>query len=110
MSETVIVRGMREEWFMDHFKDMEVYFGGDPRGIPKKKADYIGFYLEAPVSAVTHIGIVNEMKEGEDGTLVYFLRAIVKLDKPVKPSHPIRKHEYWTLADLGIQKIELLIS
>ncbi len=36
---------MKEEWFMDHFKDMAVYFGGDPRGIPARDAQYIGFYF-----------------------------------------------------------------
>ncbi len=67
MSQTVIVRGMKKEWFIDHFKEMEVYFGGDPRGVPTQDAQYIGFYLEAPDSAITHIGIVNSIERDEDG-------------------------------------------
>lgn len=111
MSNTVIVRGMKKKWFMDHFKEMAVYFGGDARGIPKRDADYIGFYLEAPVSAITHIGIVETIKRDVGGA-TFNLKAIIKLDEPVKTSdgHAIRKHEYWTLDDLGIKKIELVLN
>jgi hypothetical protein len=111
MSETVIVRGMKEEWFMDHFKDMAVYFGGDPRGIPAKDARFIGFYLEAPVSAITHIGIVRNIERTENET-TFHLRAIIKLDQPIKTidEHAIRKQEYWTLHELGIQQIALIIN
>ncbi|HIF5835704.1 TPA: hypothetical protein ACX3EF_000844 [Vibrio parahaemolyticus] len=111
MSSRVIVRGMKEKWFLDHFKDMQVYFGGDPRGIPAQDADFIGFYLEAPVSAITHIGVVSHIHRDTDGATFHF-KSIIKLDNPVKTvdSHAIRKHEYWTLNDLGIKQIGLIVN
>lgn len=111
MSERVIVRGMKQEWFMDHFKDMAVYFGGDPRGVPAKDADYIGFYLEAPDSAITHIGVVESI-EREDSGATFYLKAVIKLDDPIKTvdEHAIRKQEYWTLSELGINQLALIIN
>ncbi len=101
----VIVRGMTQEWFMHHFKDMEVYFGGDPRGVPAKDADYIGFYLEAPDSAITHIGLVENIERDPKGA-TFYLKAIIKLDNPITVSdHAIRKQEYWSLDSLGIKNI-----
>ena len=108
----VIVRGMKAEWFMTHFKDMKVYFGygSDPRGIPAYDADFIGFYLEAPDSAITHIGIVKKISRSTKG-VTFHLKAIIKLDKPVKvESHAIRKQEYWPLKELGIEKVCLLFN
>jgi len=108
--QTAIVRGMKSEWFLSHFKDMEVYFGGDPRGIPAYDADFIGFYLEAPDSAITHIGIVNTIERNKDGA-TFFLKAIIKLDKPIKVlDHAIRKQEYWKLKELGIKKLSLTFN
>jgi len=111
MSDRVIVRGMKQEWFMDHFKDMAVYFGGDPRGVPSKDADYIGFYLEAPISAITHIGIVESIERGENSA-DFYLKAVIKLDEPIKTvdEHAIRKQEYWTLEQLGIKQVSLIFN
>ena len=111
MSKMVIVRGMKQEWFMDHFKDMVVYFGGDPRGVPVQDADYIGFYLEAPVSAITHIGIVEKIDRG-DNSADFYLKAVIKLDQPIKTvdGHAIRKQEYWTLEELGIRQVGLIFN
>lgn len=107
---TVIVRGMKQEWFINHFKDMEVYFGGDPRGIPAYDADFVGFYLEAPDSAITHIGIVSEIERYEGGA-TFYLKAIIKLDAPIRvDDHAIRKQEYWSLKQLGIDNIVLGIN
>jgi hypothetical protein len=107
---TVIVRGMTEEWFINHFKDMEVYFGGDPRGIPAYDADYIGFYLEAPVSAITHIGIVSRIVRYNGGA-TFYLKAIIQLDEKISVAdHAIRKQEYWSLKSLGINNIILGIN
>lgn len=107
---TVIVRGMTKEWFLNHFKDMEVYFGGDPRAIPAYDTDFIGFYLEAPDSAITHIGIVSHIDRQADGA-TFYLKAILKLDDVVKVTdHAIRKQEYWTLKQLGIDSILLSIN
>jgi len=111
MSSTVIVRGMTKEWFMDHFKEMAVYFGGDPRGVPSRDAQYVGFYLEAPVSAITHVGIVESIDRTNEGA-TFYLKAIIKLDSPIKTTdeHAIRKQEYWTLKELGINQIGLIIN
>ena len=106
----VIVRGMKNEWFMDHFKEMQVYFGGDSRAIPAYDADFIGFYLEAPDSAITHIGLVNKIKRNKKGA-TFYLKAIIQLDKPIKVSdHAIRKQEYWTFDQLGIKQIALIFN
>ena len=108
-TDQVIVRGMTKEWFIDHFKKMEVYFGGSPIGIPACDSDFIGFYLEAPDSAITHIGIVDRIDRDTDAA-TFHLKAVVKLDKPVVTDHPIRKHEYWEWSRLGIDKIELIVN
>lgn len=106
----VIVRGMTKEWFMDHFKDMAVYFGGDPKAIPAYDSDFIGFYLEAPDSAITHVGIVDRVVRNADGA-TFHLKAVIKLDKHVKvANHGIRKQEYWELSKLGINKIGLIVN
>lgn len=106
----VIVRGMTSKWFMDHFKDMAVYFGGDPRGIPAYDSDFIGFYLEAPDSAITHIGIVDNVVRDSDGA-TFHLKAVIKLDEPIKVAdHAIRKQEYWELSELGIHKVGLIFN
>jgi len=105
----VIVRGMKKKWFMDHFKNMEVYFGGEPRAVPKYDADFVGFYLEAPESAITHVGVVEKI-ERENSGATFFLKAVLKLDQPVEVEHGIRKQEYWTLEELGIQKLAVLLN
>ncbi|GAJ12886.1 unnamed protein product [marine sediment metagenome] len=109
-TQKVIVRGMKKEWFIDHFKDMEVYFGGDPRGVPAYDSDFIGFYLEAPDSAITHIGLVDQIERDSDGA-TFHLKAVIKLDEPIKVAdHAIRKQEYWELKELGIDKIGLIFN
>ncbi|HEX8672101.1 MAG TPA: hypothetical protein VF710_09440 [Longimicrobium sp.] len=104
----VIVRGMTAEWFGDHYKDMKVYFSG-LRSVPQYDSDFIGFYLEAPDSAITHIGVVDSIDRQTHET-TFHLRAVIKLDEPVQVDHGIRKQEYWTLRQLGIEKIVLLIN
>ena len=100
---------MTADWFMDHFKDMKVYFGGK-RAVPAFNSDYIGFYLEAPVSAITHIGIVERIERVDEGA-TFYLKAIVKLDSPVSvPGHAIRKQEYWKLEDLGVYKLAVILN
>lgn len=111
--DTVIVRGMNEAWLKTHFQDMEVLFGHTdaPQAIPSRDANYIGFYLEKPVSAITHIGIVQDIQPNSDGGKTFFLQAVIKLPKPIVPeNHPnsgIRKHEYWKLSDLGLSVVAL---
>lgn len=111
----VIVRGINSDWFSENFIDMKVYFGGDPRGVPAQDADFIGFYLEAPASAITHLGIVDyvEKVENKDGKgKLYHLKAIVRLANPIKTedAHAIRKHEYWTLEKLGVKNLVFMIN
>jgi hypothetical protein len=90
---------------------MQVYFGGDPKAVPTKDARFIGFYLEAPDSAITHIGVVASIEKGE-GFATFHLKAIVKLDEPVRPKdeHGIRKQEYWTLEQLGIKQFSFIFN
>lgn len=104
----VIVRGMTAEWFADHFQDMKVYFGG-LRAVPQYNTDFIGFYLEAPTSAITHIGVVDFVERQTEGA-TFHLRAVIKLKNPVPVDHGIRKQEYWSFKELGIEKIVLLIN
>lgn len=104
----VIVRGMTAQWFGDHFQDMKVYFGG-LRAVPQYDSDFIGFYLEAPVSAITHVGVVESI-DRQPGEATFHLRAVIKLEKPIPVDHGIRKQEYWTFSELGIEKVALLIN
>jgi hypothetical protein len=111
-SDLVIVRGINSDYFQDNFIDMVVYFGGAAVGVPAQDAKYIGFYVEAPYSAITHIGIVDKIENTKDGGKNFYLKGIIKLDKPVPTSdgHAIRKHEYWTLKDLGINRLALIFN
>lgn len=108
----IIVRGMKEKYFLDHFKNMEVYFGGDARGIPSVDSDYLAFYLEAPDSAITHIGVVKKIDRTKPGEVTFYLKAIIHLDKPITVDHAVRKQEYstWTFEKLGIKNIGLIYN
>jgi hypothetical protein len=113
MSDRVIVRGFNSEWLTENFREMEVYFSGRS-AVPVEDADFIGFYIEAPVSAITHLGVVNAiLRDPAGNAATFFLKAIIKLDEPIRVAdhpHGIRKHEYWTLAKLGIQHVLLEIN
>jgi len=110
-SDLVIVRGINSDFFKDNFIDMIIYFGGSAIGVPAKDANYIGFYVEAPASAITHLGIVDKI-EKINGGKNFHLKAIIKLDKPVptKDGHAIRKHEYWTLEELGVASLAMIFN
>ena len=105
--ELVIVRGINHEWLSKNFTEMWIGFAGVAVGIPKRDAFYVGLYLEAPVSQITHIGIVDSIDRHDEGA-DFYLRAIVRLKTPVKPDHAIRKHEYWSLKDFGITRLDLI--
>lgn len=107
--ELVIVRGINSEWIKENFTEMWIGFAGVAVGIPKRDARYVGLYLEAPISAITHIGIVESI-DRSNGEANFYLKALVQLKNPVKPGHAIRKHEYWHLEDFGITRLELMIS
>lgn len=108
-NELVIVRGINNEWIKNNFTEMWVGFGGSPNAIPKDDANYVGFYVGAPISKITHIGIVDSIDRYDEGA-DFYLKAIIKLENPVQTDHPIRKHEYWHLKDFGLNKIELIVK
>ena len=37
----------------------------------------------------------------------FYLKAIIKLEKPINPGHAIRKHENWALSRLGLNQNEM---
>src|SRR5574344_385024 len=101
----VIVRGIIDLHKKDNIEDQIISFGGSPIGVPVYDAYYVGLYLEAPVSKITHIGIVEEIDGSNiEGYKDYYLKAIIKLKEAIDPEHAIRKHEYWHLKDLGINE------
>lgn len=104
--ELVLVRGINAEWLKENFSQLWIGFGGAPQAIPKEDAYYVGLYLEAPISAITHIGIVDRI-EPYDGGVDYYLKALIKLEKPIKPGHAIRKHENWRLSDFGLNQAQM---
>jgi hypothetical protein len=103
----VIVRGINSDWFSQNFTEMWIGFGDAAVAIPKLDSNYVGLYLEAPVSAITHIGIVERIERHEKGA-DFYLKALIKLKQPIDPGHQIRKHEYWKLKDLGLSELILL--
>lgn len=107
----VIVRGVNSDWIQQNFLNMWIGFGGSPQAIPKDDAFYVGLYLEAPISAVSHIGIVDRIeRNGND--VDFYLKALIKLTIPVKTAdgHAIRKHENWKLTDfrLNVEEMNIL--
>lgn len=104
--ELVIVRGINSEWFTENFSQLWIGFGGAPQAVPKDDAYYVGLYLGSPISAISHIGIVESI-DRYDNIADFYLKGIIKLKKPVDPGHPIRKHENWTLTELGLSPIHM---
>lgn len=104
----VIVRGINSDWKSENFLKMWVGFSGPPQAIPKDDAYYVGLYLEKPESAITHIGIVSDIKREDDET-IFHMKALIKLKNKISTSdgHAIRKHENWKLSDFGLDAIEL---
>ena len=104
--ELVLVRGINSDWFEKNFTEFWVGFGGSPQAIPKEDAFYVGLYLEAPISAITHIGIVESIDRYDDGA-DFYLKAIIKLNNPINPGHAIRKHENWNLSQFGLTQTQM---
>lgn len=104
--ELVIVRGINDDWFTKNFSQMWVGFGGTAQATPKQDAYYVGLYLKAPVSAITHLGIVDKIDRYQDGA-DFYLKAIIKLKNPIDPGHAIRKHENWNLSQFGLTKKQM---
>lgn len=109
--ELIIVRGINANWFNKNYSNFYIAFGGNPQAVPKNDAYYVGLYLNAPISAITHLGIVENIHRF-DGNAEFYLKAIIKLKKAIKPKHAIRKHENWSLEKLGIDasQIEKLVK
>ena len=104
--ELVLVRGINSTWFNENFGQFWVGFGGAPQAIPKEDAYYVGLYLEAPVSKITHIGIVERI-EPYNGGVDYYFKALIKLENPIDPGHAIRKHENWKLSDFHLTSAQM---
>ena len=106
----VLVRGINSDWLNKNFSKLWIGFGTSdgnvPQTVPKEDANYVGLYLGAPISAITHIGIVDHIDDN-GGELDYYLKAIIKLKTPIDPGHPIRKHENKTLADFGLTRAQM---
>jgi hypothetical protein len=102
----VIVRGINSDWFEKNFTEFWIGFAGSPQAIPKEDAYYVGLYLGAPISAVTHIGIVESIDRYNEGA-DFYLKTIIKLKNPVNPGHPIRKHENWELSQFGLTSTQM---
>jgi len=106
--ELVIVRGINSDWLEQNFSEMWIGFSGSGSAVPKQDAYYIGLYLEAPESKITHLGIVKEI-ERKVGSADFHLKALIKLTKPIETDHPIRKHENWKLKDFKLSKTVMSI-
>ncbi|MGN6400480.1 MAG: hypothetical protein ACTHMD_08505 [Flavisolibacter sp.] len=99
----VIVRGINDTWFKENLSKMWIGFGGDPKGIPKEDAYFVGLYLQAPVSAIKYIGVVSEIDRYSRGA-DFYLKALIELPEPIQPGHAIRKQEYWNIKEFGLDE------
>ena len=102
----VHIRGIYSDWFKENFSQLWIGFGGSPQTTPKEDAYYVRLYMEAPTSAIMHIGIVDYIERYENGA-DFYSKAIIKLKNPVNPGHAIIKHENLTLSQLGLNQNEM---
>lgn len=113
-TDKVLLRGMRKDFFVDHFQNMVIYFNKDR--LPQYDSDFIGFYKGAPDSAVTHIGIVEKIERPANDDAIFYLKAIIKLDDPVSfkqedgSLHGVSGHEYKSFEELGIRKLAIVFN
>lgn len=112
MNDTVIVRSVRPDEWLDRLADMRVYFGGHtraPSAKPSREADYVAFYQGAPRSAITHLGIVRHIERNADmlGSDVFHLSCLIALDPPIVCGRAVSNFLYTTLRELGIDRISL---
>lgn len=109
MEDVVIVRGVRSGEWHDQLPGMCVYFGGHtqaPSAKPSRDAGYIAFYQGAPLSAITHLGVVSRIEREVDmlRSDVFHLDCLMVLDPPIECGHPISNFLYTTLEELGIAR------
>ena len=85
----VIVRGINDDFFKENFGNLCISFGGDSRAVPVKDAYYVGLYLGAPDSAITHIGIVEKIERGDTPLYAdFYLKAVIRLNHPGSGGRP----------------------
>ena len=101
--ELVIVRGINSDWLNKNFTGFWIGFGGSAQATPKEDAYYVGLYIQAPISSIQYIGIVDKINRYDNGA-DFHLKSIIKLKNPIKPNSPIRKHENWSLSRLRLNK------
>lgn len=106
--ELVIARGINDTWFKENLSKMWIGFGPNPVGIPKEDAYFIGLYVQAPVSAIKYIGVVDTIDRYPGGA-DFYLKAIIELPQPVDPGHAIRKQEYWNINNLGLNASQITL-
>jgi hypothetical protein len=102
----VLVRGINSEFFKENFSQLWIGFGGTPQATPKEDAYYVGLYMESPISAITHIGVVERIDRYDNGA-DFYLKAIIKLNKSINPGHAIRKHENWKLSQFDLTQTQM---
>lgn len=102
----VLVRGINSEFFKENFSQLWIGFGGSPQATPKEDAYYVGLYMESPISAITHIGVVERIDRYENGA-DFYLKAIIKLNNTINPGHAIRKHENWSLSQFNLTQSQM---
>lgn len=105
----VVVRGITDEFFNENFAKFAIQFGGTPQAVPASDAYYVGLYFGAPISKITHIGVVKEIERDNTNApyAEFEIKTLIKLENPLDPGHAIRKHENWALSDFDLSDKEL---
>jgi hypothetical protein len=102
----VIARGINTKWFKENYSQLWIGFSGPPQAVPKEDAYYVGLYMKAPDSAITHIGVVDKIDRYDNGA-DFYLKAIIKLKVRINPGLAIRKHENWSLSQFGFTQSQM---
>ena len=115
MDDTVIVRGVRSDEWVTQLSGMQVYFGGHTNAAsakPSRDVSYIAFYQGAPVSAITHLGMVSRIERGADmlGSDIFHLDCLIALEPHIKCGHPVSNFLYTTLEELGISRARVTLK
>ena len=104
--ELVIITVINSDNLKVNSDQLFIKFKGLKNAIPTEDSNYVGFYFEAPVLQISHIGIVESIHryptDFYNGVANFHLKSIIKLSKSKVSNHPIRNHEKWSLKDLGL--------
>lgn len=99
-----VISDMTEERFMDLLTRMEVYFNGK-HIMPARDSDFMGYYLEASDSTVTHIGVEESVME-ERSRKINHLKVATKIDQPEEVDGPtIGKRSFGAEIALRVQPV-----